>query len=133
MARDVAWYVENMGLTIGGTNVLSLTKKDVPMLHIKEVFGPKISKNGYRYDTKVFAPMVQSIFELYRKVTRKHKVTNGQVNKGFAQGAICWMNGDNLDWAKYVIYYGKYATKLSETKATNLVRQLESDGVCEVK
>jgi hypothetical protein len=43
------------------------------------------------------------------------------------------MNGDNLDWAKYVIYYGKYATEMSETKATNLARQLESDGVCEVK
>ncbi len=60
-------------------------------------------------------------------------MTNGQVNKGFARGAICWMNGDNLDWAKYVIYYGKYATKLRETKATNLAWQLESDGVCEVK
>jgi hypothetical protein len=46
---------------------------------------------------------------------RKHKVTNGKVNKGFAQGVICWMNDDNLDWAKYAIYYGKYGTKLRET------------------
>jgi hypothetical protein len=30
-------------------------------------------------------------------VMRKHKVTNGKVNKGFAQGVICWMNDDNLD------------------------------------
>ncbi len=83
MARDVAWYVD-MGLTIGSNDVLNLIKKDVPTFHIEKVFGPKFSKNGYRYDWKFFAPMVWNIFELYRRVTRKHKVTNGQVNKGFA-------------------------------------------------
>ncbi len=122
-----------MGLTTGGIDVLSLIQKDVPTSQIEEVFGPKISKNGYRYDKKVYAPVVQSIFELYKKVTGKHKVTNGQINKGFAQGVICWMNGDNLDQAKYVVYYGKYATKLKETKVANLVWQLELGGVHEVK
>jgi hypothetical protein len=58
MAHDVAWYVENMGLTTKGIDFLSLIKIDVPMFHIEEVFGPKFSKNGYRYDMKVFAPMV---------------------------------------------------------------------------
>jgi hypothetical protein len=44
MARDVAWYVENMGLIIGGIDVLSFTKKDVLTSQIEEVFGPKFSK-----------------------------------------------------------------------------------------
>jgi hypothetical protein len=47
-----------MGLTTRGIDVLSLIEKYVPTFHIEEVFGPKISKNGYRFDTKVFAPMV---------------------------------------------------------------------------
>jgi hypothetical protein len=49
MACDVALYVENMGLTRRGIDVLSLTKKDVPTFHIEELFGPKISIN-----TKIF-------------------------------------------------------------------------------
>ncbi len=60
--------------------------------------------------------MVQSIFELYKRVMGKYKVANGQINKGFAQGVICWMNGDNLVWAKYVVYNDKYAIELRETK-----------------
>jgi hypothetical protein len=54
MAHDVAWYVENMGLATRGIDILSLTKRNVPMSRIEEVFGSKISKNGYRYDRKVF-------------------------------------------------------------------------------
>ncbi len=58
MARDVAQYVENKGLTTRGIDVLSLIEKDVSMFHIEEIFGPKFFLNGYRYDTKFFAPMV---------------------------------------------------------------------------
>ncbi len=68
---------------------MSLPKKDVPTSHIEEVFGPKFSKNGYRYDKIVFVLVAQSILKLYRRVMEKHKVTNGQINKGFARGVIC--------------------------------------------
>jgi hypothetical protein len=47
-----------MGLTTRGIDVLSLIEKYMPMFHIAEGSGPKFSKNGYRFDTKVFAPMV---------------------------------------------------------------------------
>jgi hypothetical protein len=43
------------------------------------------------------------------------------------------MNGDNLDWAKYVVYCAKYVTKFKETKLANLVWQVELGGVREVK
>jgi len=59
-----------MGLAIRRIDVLSLTSQ------IEKVFGPKISKNGYRYDRKVSTQVVQSIFELYKRVMGKHKVTN---------------------------------------------------------
>lgn len=84
IAHDVAWYFENMGLKIGGIDVLSFTEKDVPTFQIEEVFRPKFSKNGSRYDRKFFAPVVHNIFELYRRVTGRHKAINGHINKGFA-------------------------------------------------
>jgi hypothetical protein len=77
MTHDVAWYVDNMGLATRGIDILSLTHIDVPTSQIEEVFGPKISKNGYRYDRKVFIQVAQSIFELFKRVTRKHKMKNG--------------------------------------------------------
>jgi hypothetical protein len=43
------------------------------------------------------------------------------------------MNGDNLDWAKHVVYCDKYAIELRETKVVNLVWQLELGVVREVK
>jgi hypothetical protein len=73
-----------MGLTIGGIDVLSFTEKDVPTFQIEEVFGPKISKNGSKYDNNFFAPVAHNILELYKRVTGRHKATNGQINKGFA-------------------------------------------------
>jgi hypothetical protein len=77
MAREVIWYVENMGLATRKIGILSLTKKDVPTSRIEEVFGPKILKNGYIYDRKVSTQLAQRIFELYKRVIGKHKVTNG--------------------------------------------------------
>ncbi len=67
MVCDVAWYVKKMGLITKGVDVLSLAQKDVPTSQIEEVFGPKISKNKYRYDRKVFALVVHNIFELYKR------------------------------------------------------------------
>jgi 3-oxoacyl-[acyl-carrier-protein] synthase III len=73
-----------MRLATKGITNISLTKRDVPTSQIEKVFGPKISKNGYRYGRKVFTQVVQSIFELYKRVMGKHKMTNGQINKAFA-------------------------------------------------
>jgi hypothetical protein len=42
-----------MGLATRGIDILSLTKRNVPLSQIEEVFGPKIAKNGYRYDKKI--------------------------------------------------------------------------------
>ncbi len=53
MANDVAWFVANKGLTRKRIDVLSLTKTKVPTSQIEEVFGPKVSKNDYKYDRKV--------------------------------------------------------------------------------
>ncbi len=60
-------------------------------------------------------------------------MTNGQINEGFARGVICWMNGNDINWAKYVVYCNKYATELRETKVANLVWQVELGVVREVK
>jgi hypothetical protein len=54
MVRDVAWNVENMGLVTWRIDILSLTKRNVPISQIEEVFRPNLFLNGYRYDRNVF-------------------------------------------------------------------------------
>lgn len=60
-------------------------------------------------------------------------MTNGHINKAFAWGVIRWLNGNPLNWVKYAIYYGKYVTKLTKTKATTLAQRVKSSGVHEGK
>jgi hypothetical protein len=59
-------------------------EKEVPISHTEEVFEPKISKNGSRYDRRVYIEVAKTIFELYTRVIGQRKVTNGQINKSFA-------------------------------------------------
>lgn len=84
------------------------------------MFGPKVSKNGYRYDIKVIVDVANNILALYTRVIGKSKVTNGHINKSFAQGVIYWLNGGKLNQTKHAIYCGKYVSKLRETKAANV-------------
>jgi hypothetical protein len=61
-------------------------------------------------------------------------VTNGQINKSFAQGVIYWLNYDvELDWAKYGVHCNKYVSKLKEMKATNVAREVETGKIRKVK
>jgi hypothetical protein len=82
MAHDVAWFVVNRCLITRRIDVLSLIDEGVPTHQIKEVFGPKVSKNGYMYDKSISVEVVKSILELYKRVT------------------ITWFNNTQLDWAK---------------------------------
>ncbi len=77
MAFHIAWYVENKDLETKGVDILILIEKEMPTSQIEEVFGPKFSKNGYRYDKRVFAKVVKMILELYTRVVGECKVTNG--------------------------------------------------------
>jgi hypothetical protein len=40
---------------------------------IEEMFGPKVSNNGYRYDRKVPPKIAKGIQELYTKVIRNKR------------------------------------------------------------
>jgi hypothetical protein len=62
-----------MGLATRGIDILNLTKRNVLTSQIEEVFGPKISKNGYKYDRKVYTQVAHSILELYKRVTGSTK------------------------------------------------------------
>ncbi len=43
--------------------MLNLTKKNVPSSQIKDMFKPKVSKNGYRYDKNSHVHVVNAILE----------------------------------------------------------------------
>ncbi len=71
MANDVAWFITKKSLTRRRIDVLSLIETKVPTSQIEEVFRPKVSKNGYRYDRKIPPNIAKGILELYTRVTRK--------------------------------------------------------------
>jgi hypothetical protein len=118
MAHDVAWFVVNRGLITGRIDVLSLIDEEVPTHQIEEVFGPKVSKNSYMYEKKVNVEVSESILKLYKRVTRKQKVTNGQINKSFACTKVSSLGliTPNLIGQKYTIHCDNYSVMLRETK-----------------
>jgi hypothetical protein len=71
-------------LATRGVDVLSLIDYEIPTQEIEDFFGLKVSKNGYMYNKKVGAKVAKNVFELYKHVTSKQKVTNQQINKCFA-------------------------------------------------
>jgi hypothetical protein len=128
MAHDVVGFVENRGLMTRRIDVLSLMDEKVSIHQIEEVFGPKVSKNGYRYDKNVSVEVAKSILELYKRVTRKQKVTNGQINKSFTCTEVSSLGliTPNLIGQKHIIHCDNYSAKLRETKVTNLAWQVGS-------
>ncbi len=99
----------NRGLITRRIDVLSLINEEVPTYQIEEVFGPNVSKNGYKYDKKVNVEVAESILKLYKRVTRKQKVTNGQINKSFAFTEVSSLGliTPNLIGQKYTIHSDK--------------------------
>jgi hypothetical protein len=50
------------------------------------------------FDRKVGDEVANNILELYKCVIGKGKMMNGQINKCFACGVICWLkHGTKLD------------------------------------
>jgi hypothetical protein len=68
---DVKWIVTNEGLQNIGRDVLSVTSIDVNIEDINEFFGPKMNKNGWKYDNRPDEEVVKKIAKIYCKVTRK--------------------------------------------------------------
>ncbi|CAM6089361.1 unnamed protein product [Calypogeia fissa] len=129
--QDIEWYVKNRGLATGGVDVTALTSGDISVEQIEDLFGPKVSKNGYRYDRKPEPEIVGKILELYKRVTGKTTVLNNQINLAFARGVVAWINGAKLDWAKYAVHCSKYAENLKQTKASNLGLKVQTMGQVE--
>jgi hypothetical protein len=80
------------------------------------------------YDKKVNVEVAESILKLYKRVTKKQKVTNGQINKSFACTEVSSLGlmTPNLIGQKYAIHCDNYSVMLKETKVTNLAWQVGS-------
>jgi hypothetical protein len=61
-----------------------ITSIDVNIGDINEFFGPKMNKNGWKYDNQHDEEVAKKIAKIYYKVTEKHKVMNKQVSITFA-------------------------------------------------
>jgi hypothetical protein len=73
---DVSWFQIHRKLHNTRKNILKLTNEDETLNEICEHFGPRSSKNGWRYDQKFEANVVKKIEEFYWKVMSKIKPPN---------------------------------------------------------
>jgi hypothetical protein len=71
--RSAEWFEATRGLRNEGADVLRLSKRDVSKEELGEAFGPKSSKNGWRYDYRLSPEAAREVEELYCRVTSKKK------------------------------------------------------------
>jgi hypothetical protein len=64
MAMDVGWVETYRGLNNSRKNILNLIAQHATMDEICEHFGPRSSKNGWKYDKK-FNEVVKQIEAFY--------------------------------------------------------------------
>jgi hypothetical protein len=100
---DVKWFVANWGLWNIGKDVLLITSVDVNIEDINEFFGPKMNKNGWKYDNQHDEEVAKKIAKIYCKVTKKHKVMNKQLSITF-------------NWAGFGVHTMKQRLLLKKTK-----------------
>jgi glycine cleavage system H lipoate-binding protein len=85
---DATWFAEHRDLHNEGEDVLSLTNVDVSIDDINNLFGPRLNKNGWKYDTHPNVEMVKLIEKIYCLVTGKNKIYNKQLTMLFAKAII---------------------------------------------
>jgi hypothetical protein len=101
---DAAWFVEHQSFHNDSENVLSLTSVDVNIEDINNVFGPRLNKNGWKYDNRPNAKTVKLIKKIYCLVTRKNKICNKQLTMLFARAIVAESKGKHVNWATFGVH-----------------------------
>ena len=102
--RSPQWFEATRGLRNDGLDVLKLSKRDVSKEELTQAFGPKSSKNGWRYDYRLTADVARDVEGLYCKVTSKTKITNNEPTLQFAQGLLLESKGVQVNWVAFAAH-----------------------------
>ncbi len=73
---NAIWFVEHQSLRNDVEDVLPLTSDDVNIEDINNFFGPRLNKNGWKYNNHLDVETIKLIKKIYCLVTGKNKVYN---------------------------------------------------------
>ena len=130
--RSAEWFEATKGLRNTGLDVLRLSKRDVSKEELAQAFGPKSSKNGWRYDYRLTPGAAREVEELYCRVTSKNKITNNEITLQFARGLLLEGKGVQVNWAAFAAHLHSHREKVCSVNAENTnkrQREEESTGV----
>jgi hypothetical protein len=87
--------------------VLSLTSVDVSIEDINNFFGPRLNKNGWKYDDCPYVEMVKLIKKIYCLVIEKNKICNKQLIVSFTKAIVPKSKGKHVNWVAFSLHLKK--------------------------
>ena len=126
--RSPQWFEATRGLRNDGLDVLKLSKRDVSKEELTQAFGPKSSKNGWRYDYRLSGDAARDVEELYCRVTSKTKITNNELTLQFARGLLLEGKGVQVNWAAFAAHLHSHREKVCSVKAENTGKRQSREG-----
>ena len=126
--RTAHWFEATRGLRNVGLDVLRISQKDVSKEELAQAFGPKSSKNGWRYDYRLTAEAAREVEELYCRVTSKKKITNNELTLQFARGLLLENRGVEVNWAAFAAHLHSHREKVCYAKAENTGKRQREQG-----
>ncbi len=91
-------------------------------------FGPKSSKNGWRFDYRLTPQAARDVEELYCRVTSKNKITNNEITLQFARGLLLEGKGVQVNWAAFAAHLHSHREKVCSVKAENTGKRQSREG-----
>jgi hypothetical protein len=85
---DEEWFAMNKGLLNLRLDVTQITNKKVNVKEINVFYGLKQKKNGWKYNERPRAEVVQHVGDLYQCINGKPKVLNNQINPGVIRAIV---------------------------------------------
>ena len=126
--RSAEWFEATRGMRNNGLDVLGLSKRDVNNEELAQAFGPKSSKNGWRYDYRLAPEAAREVEELYCRVTSKKKITNNEITLQFARGLLLEGRGVLVNWAGFAAHLHSHREKVCSVKAENTDKRQCEEG-----
>ena len=126
--RTPHWFEATRGLRNTGLDVLRLSTRDVSKEELTQAFGPKSSKNGWRYDYRLTPDAAREVEELYCRVTSKKKITNNELTLQFARGLLLEGKGVEVNWAAFAAHLHSHRERVCSVKAENIDKKQREEG-----
>ena len=118
--RTPQWFEATRGVRNKGLDVLRLSKRDVNKEELGQAFGPKSSKNGWRYDHRLTSATAREVEELYCRVTSKNNNTNSELTLQFAWGLLLEGRGVEVNWTAFATNLHSHRKKVCSVKVENI-------------